>query len=443
MSRLRIGVAAALLLALAAPVATTAAPKKEAALAPGAIAEKDRTRGMAEAPALAQAGGLACQVTDARFVITDVKAKINYYEVACDQGLGYIVVADPAKPAPTLATCYEANKAAGPKGQPSPLACKLPANLDLQAQLPVYVAKARSGCVIEKSRYIGASPTKTFIELACQGGTGFIMITGAPANLSVDVEMSNCLNYEAGGTVGCELTDRATQLAVVDTLVASSGKACTVKDKRYVLTTRTGSNWYEAACDNGAGYMIEQASTGGLARALACADADFVGGGCTLTDSRAAKTEQNGLYSRLAGNAGFKCNVEQYGVFSVPAKEVVELKCTDRPDGAIAEFKGSTGVIYNCALADAQGYRCSFTKKDLAYAQITRDLKSLKETTCVVGDTRAMDKATDTTVYLEAGCSDGQGSYVIGYQRGGTKPVEVLACAQSKSLGGCKLAGNN
>ena len=54
-----------------------------------------------------------------------------------------------------------------------------------------------------------------------------------------------------------------------------------------------------------------------------------------------------------------------------------------------------------------------------------------------------MDKATDTTVYLEAGCNDGQGSYVIGYQRGGTKPVEVLACVQAKSLGGCKLAGNN
>jgi hypothetical protein len=443
MSRFRFGVVAAFALALAAPAATTiAAPKKEAPAAPGAVTEKDRTRGMAEAPALAKSAGLACNVTDARFIVQDAKAKTNFYEVTCDQGMGYVVIADPAKPAPTLAACFEANKPVGEKQQPSPLACKLPGNANLDAQLAPYVAKSGVACTVAKTRYIGASPAKTFIEVACDNGSGFIMITGAPANVEAGADMSNCLNYEAGSAVACTMTDKAAQLAIVDKLMAGSGKACVLKDKRFVLSTKSGSNWFEAACQDGSGYMVEQASTGALARALTCADADFVAGGCTLTDARAAKTEQNGLYGRLATAAGFKCDVEQYGVFSVPAKEVVELKCKDRPDGAIAEFKGSSGTVYNCAIAEAQGYRCSFTKKDLGYPQITKDLKSLKETTCVVGNTRTMDRATDTTVYLEAGCTDGAGSYVLGYQKGTSKVTEVLACAQAKSLGGCKLPGN-
>jgi hypothetical protein len=450
MSRIRFGVAAAIILALAAPISllgsatTIAAPKKEkeAAVAPGAIAEKDRTRGMAEAPEIAKAGGLACTITDARFILTDTKTKTNYYEVVCDQGMGYVLIADPAKPPATMAPCFEANKPVGEKQQPSPLTCRLPGNLDLQAQLAVYVAKSGKACTIEKTRYIGSSPTKTFIELACAGGSGYVLATAAPANLSGEVDLNNCLNYEAGQTISCEMSDRAAQLAVVDTLMAGSGKACAVKDKRYVLSSKTGSNWYEVACQDGSGYMIEQAAAGTLARALVCADADFVGGGCTMTDSRAAKTEQNELYGRLAGKAGFQCDVDSYGVFTVPGKEVVELKCKNRPDGAIAEFKGSTGVIYNCAIAEAQGYRCSFTKKDLAYAQVTKDLKALKDTACVVGNTRTMEKATDATVYVEAACTDGAGSYVIGYQRGGVKATEVLACSQAKSLGGCKLAGS-
>ncbi|HYE44573.1 MAG TPA: hypothetical protein VEA44_02245 [Caulobacter sp.] len=447
MSRNRFGVAAAVILAMVAAGATTSAAQKkpkDAAAAAGAIAEKDRTRGMAEAPALAKTAGVTCNITDARYVVsgTDPKTKLktDYFEVACDQGMGFLVVVDASKPAPTVAPCWEANKPIGDK--PSPLACKLPGNLDLQAQLTPYIAKAGKACVVEKSRYIGASPTKTFLEVACQGGVGYILETASPANVSGEAKLNSCLNYEAGQTVACELTDRATQLAVVDKLMASSGKACVMKDRRYVLSTTKGESWYEAACQDGTGYMVEQKADGTLSRALACADADFVGGGCTLTDARAAKTEQNGLYSRLATNAGFKCTVEKYGIFTVPNKEVVELKCSDRADGAIAEFKGSTGTIYNCAVAEAQGYRCSFTKKDLAYAQITKDLRSLKDTTCNVRETRTLDRATDNAVYVEANCDDGNGSYVLGYQRGGTKAVEVLSCVQAKNLGGCKLPGN-
>jgi len=442
MSRLRLGIAAAIILAVAAPAATVQAQRKKEAAAPaGAVTAKDIERGKAEAPALAQAGGLSCQVVDARFIATDAK-KTNYYEIACDQGIGYIVFKAPDVEKPTLATCFEANKPT-PDGKPSALACKLPGNANPDAQLAPYLAKVGRACSVEKSRYIGASPTKIFMELACQGGGAYILELDNPANVAGEARLNHCQNYQAGSAVACELTDSATQLAVVDSLMAGSGKACAIKGRRYVLSTKNGANWFEASCEDGTGYMVEQGADDKFVRAVACADADFVGGGCTMTDARAAKTEQNGLYTRLAGKAGFQCEVEQYGIFNVPNKEVVELKCSNRPDGAVVIFEGAKNTVYNCALAEVQGYRCSFTKKDTAYAQVTKDLKSLKETNCVVGNSRPMDRGTDSTVYMEGSCTDGAGSYVIGYQRGGTKPTEVLACSQAKSLGGCKFPGNN
>lgn len=448
MSRNRLGIATAVILAMFATSGVTVAQgkKKEAAAAAGAISQKDRDRGMAEAPALAKAAGLACNITDARFILADTKTKTNYFEVACDQGFGYLVGQDAAKPTAQLFPCFDADKKvkAGDKEVDSPLKCKLPGNADRQAQLLPYLAKAGKTCSPTGYRYIGASPTRTYIEVACGPGLGFVVETPSPANLAGDIKANSCISFDAADTRACQLTDRASQLAVVDALAASSGKTCAVKDKRYVLSTVSGASWFEVACQAGDGYMLEQLPDGKNGKTVACADADYVGGGCTMTDSRAAKTEQNALYTRLAGKVGFTCDVAQYGIFNVPNKEIVELKCNDRPDGAVVEFKGPTnGVVYPCAIAEAQGFRCSFTKKDAGYAQITKDIKSMRDTSsCQVRETRPMEKASEAAVYVEANCADGNGSYVIGYARGSTKPVEVLSCAQAKPFGACKLPGN-
>src|SRR3569833_4585239 len=90
------GLAAALLIAALAPVAVMSAPK---AAAP-AVTDAQRKQGMAEAPAIVQAAGRPCQVSDARFVgkvAEDKKANkpaMSFYEVACGQGnMGFIVQA--------------------------------------------------------------------------------------------------------------------------------------------------------------------------------------------------------------------------------------------------------------------------------------------------------------------------------------------------------------
>jgi len=124
------------------PVAVMSAAK-----APEGISDAARKQGMAEAPAVAQAAGITCQVADARFVgkSTDAKTKISTsdHEIDCNQGLGF-VLANVTGSKPTAFTCIEANTPQ-PDGKPSALPCKLPGNADPKADLaPCWPQQRRS-----------------------------------------------------------------------------------------------------------------------------------------------------------------------------------------------------------------------------------------------------------------------------------------------------------
>lgn len=433
-----IGLAAALVVAMTAPAATVMAAKKPEAAA-GGVDAKAREKGMKEVPALLTAGGYSCQLADARWIGSDKTSQ--YYEIACSAGMPGVIVAAKDQ-APKLHNCVDTS-APTAEGKPNGLACKLPGNANPAASLQPLVAKTGAACTVEKARFIGSSPTASFYEVACQGGAGYILQADLPVDPAKGAMATTCLQFDAGDKLACELTTRESQLAVVDTLAASSGKNCSVKDRRYILTTKDGARYFEAACTDNKGYVFEQKADGSLGRTIACIDAGFVGGGCTMSDTAAAKTEQNALYASLAAKAGYKCALEKYGVFNAPAgKEIIELKCTDRPDGAIAIFDAKGGNVFNCAVAEAQGYRCNYSTKETGYAAVTGDLKKLGKSDCTVSGARGMEKKTDTANYLEVACSDGLPGWVIGYAAGTSKPTEVLSCLQAQGLGGCKLPTN-
>ena len=341
-----IGLAAALALGALVPAAVISAPK-ESKDKP-AIDAKAREAGMKEAPPLMQAANSGCTVTDARLIGADKKSNTSYYEVACQDSIGFAVIAK-KDTAPQVFTCLESNNPA-PDGKPSALACILPGNADPKAGLKPFIAKAGAACDIQNARAIGAGAKNAYFEVACKGGAGYIVQTSAPINVDQDVTVNSCLLYEEGGNVSCKLTDKATQLAVVDQLNAAAGKSCAIKDKRYILST-TPDTYCEVSGQDGKGYVLQQAAAGGaLVKAIDCAQAGFVGGGCTLSDAVAAQTEQAGLYSKLAAKAGFDCKVEKYGMLpsNDPRKEIVELKCSNRPDGGIGIFTGTSNTVYDC-----------------------------------------------------------------------------------------------
>jgi hypothetical protein len=437
-----IGLAIGLLLATFAAPAFAADVSKDA-----------RAKGMAAAPGLVSSAGLDCQVADARLIgeSTDpkTKAKSTLYELACTGNEGVIV--DVVGDSPKVFTCVEA-AAPGPDGKPSSTACVLPGNKDPAAGLTPYVAKIGAPCTIAKVRPLGHSATETYIELACkEGGGGYILEISAPPRLDRPAAMKPCFGYAEDGNIKCILTDRATQAAAVDQLVAQSGKGCAVKDRSVLGVSQKGDIFYEISCQDGKGYVMEQAPNGAVTRTVDCAAADAIGGGCKLTDARQAKTEQDGLYSNLARKAGFQCDVKGYAPLPNSAdnrgKEVVELECSNRPDGGIAFFgatSADTSVVYDCAHSELKGYRCSLTKPSAAYPKLTADLKTVGKASCQVSNSRAVALSKDNlTGYVEVACADGLQGYMIEYTMTPVTPKSAIVCSDAKGIGGgCTLPGN-
>ena len=441
-----LSLAAALLVATMSPFGVAHAAKSDAP----AITKDQRDKGMAAAPGLISAGGFDCQVADARLIgegaaDPKTKAKTSIYELACTGNEGLLV--QKTGDAVQAFTCEQANEP-GPDGKQNSTRCLLPGNADPTAGLALYVAKAGKACTIAKARALGQSPTNAVFELACQDGNGWILAISAPPRLDKPTTMDPCVAYPPDGNISCKLTDRTAQLAIVDRLIAKSGKTCTVKDRSYVGATGAGAMFYEVACQEGKGYMIEATASGDLKEAIDCAGADAIAGGCKLTDARQAKTEQAGLYTKLAAKAGFQCQVSGYAPLpsGKASRDVVELACSNRPDGAIGDFgatQADPAYIYDCAHSELKGYRCGLTKASAAYPTLTADLKTLNKTSCQVSNARIVGITADQRGYVEVACADGLQGYMIEYALSPIIPKTPIVCSEAKGIsGGCTLPGN-
>lgn len=430
-----IGLAAALAALVFVPAAAVSQGKKAAEIPAAA-----RKSGMAEAPAVVQAAGLACQVSDARKIGEDKKTKTAYYEVACGAGnMGYVLQA-PAGGAPTVFTCVEANTPPAP-GQAPSAPCMLADNSDPKAVLTPILQKAGVQCLPEQARGIGQTKANTYLEVACQGGGGYIVMASAPFDASKPAQAQNCLLYDDAETnIKCTLSDKATRLAVVDRYAAEAKNGCVVKDRRFVGAAKDNSQFFEASCQDGKGYIFKTSAAGQLSETYDCAKATHLLGGCTLTDARQAQTEQAALYTRLAKGAGSNCEVERYALFPPrPGEEIVEMVCKDGK-GAIGLFKAAGGSqVLDCGRAPVAGYKCSLSK-DPGYGNLTADLKKFNFNSCEVSESRVVGKTEKGTTFVEVACADGLKGYVIEYQSAPkVQAVNAIGCAFA---GNCKLKGN-
>jgi hypothetical protein len=431
MRPIAVGLAIALAVGVLAPATVMSASKKSE------IPAAARKQGMAEAPAIIQASGLGCQVTDARFV---GKAKdVNFYEVDCAQGLGFVVQAAKEGP-PTFFSCIEANTPPAPGKEPA-APCLLPGNADPKADLAPYLAAAQVQCTPTQARGIGQSKTNAYLEVACQEGAGYIVVTSAPSDATKPVQAQDCLGFDdVEGNIKCTLTDKKTRLAVVDRLATAANTGCQVKDRRYIGATKDGSSYFEASCNDGKGYIFKTAANGALSQNWDCAKALNILGGCTLTDAREAATAQAGLYTRLATNAGMPCDVQEYALFPPKdGKEVVEMSCKDGK-GGIGIFDASgKGVVLDCGRALVAGYKCNEKRAASGNAALTADLKKFGKTDCTVSEARAAGKTAKGTIFVEVACADGLKGYMIEYK---DNPVTAIGAANCAFAGGCQLKGS-
>lgn len=432
------GLMLALIVAALAPAAVYSAPKE----APK-VSEAQRKQGMAQAPAIIQSAGLNCQVSDARFVgqaPADKKAGTparSFYEVACQPGsMGYILQA--AEGGPTLAySCIEADTPQE-AGKPPALPCILPGNADPKAALVAPLKSAGVQCTPTEARGIGQTKTQSFYEVACQEGSGYVVIASAPFDASKKIQAQNCLNFDdTNGNIKCTLTTKAQRLAALDRYAAAANNGCVVKDRRFVGTAQDGADYYEASCQDGKGYIYKVAD-GALAQSWDCGHAANILGGCQLTDSRQAQSDEAALYTKLAHEAGSNCQVTKYADFPMRGKdEVVELVCGDG-NSAIGIFPATgKGQVLDCGHALVEGYKCSLGKVD--YAPLTADLKKFNYKECTVSDARPAAKTPKGTILVEVACADGLPGYMIEYN---PNPVVAVGATGCRFAGGCKLPGN-
>lgn len=445
----RLGLA---LLALAAAALAPAAPalarieaKADPKPAPVKLDQKALDRGMKEAPAVQQASGAPCQISAAAFRGEGTQKgadgkpqKITIYETACSGGLGYLLLA-PAGGKPQAFDCLAS---AGSATQ-----CALPANADPKAGLGPVIAAAGKTCAVSDAKYIGTSPStgQTYYEVACGQAPGYriaVPASGPPAA----TDCAALLDSQNA----CTMTTKAQIVAALTPVAQSAGKSCQVSDVRFVgVGTKTSDTFYEFACGAQPGFIAIVDNTGKLKQAVDCAKAQGIGEGCKMTDTTVAQTQENAVYTKAAAKAGYPCQVSKYRFVGMDKqnREVVELACSDHPDGALAVLAdasaGGKSEILDCVAAGAYGQECKLSDPKLAYPKYSEALAAKGKTSCKVSGATFVGTSDKGVQYVETACADGAPGWVIAYDPATRKATEVLSCSQATNAGApCKLPTN-
>jgi hypothetical protein len=456
MRSIAIGLAAAFFAAALAPVAAYAADKPAPAAAKTADPTADpkkHQQGTTEVPPIIQKTAINCTPTDAIFYGA-VKGKteagkdttFKYYEVACQEGLGYVLRQDDAGDSDAY-DCVAMTKYKPKAGEPDKgqVYCRLAPNADPLKGLQPIAAKAGAGsCTINQANYMGSSPADKVdeYEIGCADGDAYILQAPRVGSPKPAVA-ANCFRLDAGK---CAFFPKDKFIAKLSSLAQPAGRACQVTDGRYIGTSGSNKNsYYEIACtDEKAGFVLQVDASDKFVGAIDCARASAIAGGCTLTSAAAAQTAENGTYTKLAQQIGYACNVKAYHSFGqdqATGREVVELACSDHDDGAIALLpvdKGQKGEHFDCVRAELRGLKCALTPPAATYAKLSSQVSAAGKS-CQVSNARAVGKSNDGAEFVEVACSGGAGQ-MLEFPPDSDKVKTVTACAQAAGIGGgCKL----
>ncbi len=178
-----------------------------------------RAKIRSDAEALVATLQLTCDVRDAVIVVSgtsrppgaskDVKTEV--YEVACANGLGYLLERQGTSE-PVGLSCfaaYAARIADAAKGKAAGFYCKLPQSRDVKAMAATLLAGAGADCAVKELRWFGRSAaSKTeYTELACDSGKGFLLRTPLPGS-TVAIAVTDCADAVKQG-IKCKMTATA------------------------------------------------------------------------------------------------------------------------------------------------------------------------------------------------------------------------------------------
>jgi hypothetical protein len=208
---------------------------------------KVRAEAQEESAKLAKAIDLNCEIVDAEPVgrgKTQVGGKsvaLRVYEIACSNGLGYMVVSRGAD-APYALSCFSADTthaAQVAEGRTSDMYCQLPATKDVKAMAASLMSAAGTTCAVRNLKWFGRSAaTQTeYAEVVCDDGKGYLLRT-AQAGSSAETSVMSCQDAAKKG-LKCRLTDAGpvAEPVTLETLkdaLARNGVKCSVARIRLV-----------------------------------------------------------------------------------------------------------------------------------------------------------------------------------------------------------------
>jgi hypothetical protein len=425
-----VGAVAALALSAAPADAQTRGRQAQAAPADPAVV-------MTEAQAAATAAGLACQVVEANRLGSTGAG--TAYEVVCGVGPGYLVVAGET---PQAYNCL--GLAASVTGEEA-TRCALPRNADAVAAVRPYAEAANLGCSVDQAAWIGQLPGgEDRYEIGCANSEGYWIDVAKSATAPNDV--IPCL--EIGASRTCQFTTKDEQIAWISAKYGASIPAgCTPTDIR-VAGQNPQAKFYEVKCGETSGYFLRTlVADGSFDRAIPCADAMSIGGGCTLVDSSAAVAAATNARSAALAAVYPGCEAgeaqligREQGAFQ---REVVEFRCAGKI--GVVGFLGASDAADNealdCITATLRNLECRMTTAEQVKAAVQAQMDA-GNMPCPVRAFLVHGRTDDLrSDFIEIKCEDDRGLFGQFPHDRTRGAADVMICARARLLYGfeCEL----
>lgn len=240
------------------------------------------------AQAIFTATGVDCQITEA-VLLGQTPERDNLLEAACATGPGYLL--QTSTPPQTfdcvvLAATADKRRAAGQE-VPAGTTCTLPANQNIMGVIASYAQQAGVPCAIDAGKVVGANASGAPVyEVGCSGSDGYRIERSANGWSKID-----CLQVMSSNST-CAFTTPEEQVAgFKPLLVGTDIDDCDAQQIRLMGQNDNG-RFIEVKCASGEGF-VTRVKDNAVAQVYACAVAQRIGGGCTLTPVAAATSEQH------------------------------------------------------------------------------------------------------------------------------------------------------
>ena len=139
-------------------------------------------------------------------------------------------------------------------------------------EAPAVVAGLKLACEVSEARFIGNLTLNSkdgkpaggpAYEVACKAGGGYSILNKQPDPIILD-----CLAASESGALACRLPGNADPKQGLKPYLATAGRTCTIANAKYLGATPAGVTFYEAACSEGAGYVIQTPPRGSAGAAV-------------------------------------------------------------------------------------------------------------------------------------------------------------------------------